>query len=111
MAQPPISTATFLVRHNERTKFVAGMLDKLARAAAGSGYIAPVVAGSLPGNIHSAITLVMAPVWRLPVAPRLYRAWEAAVTWDILIQWFIIAGVFVAIIAAGALYLTRPPKL
>jgi hypothetical protein len=58
MAQTPFPSAPLVLRHNERTKFVAGMLDKLALAVAGTGYIVPVIAGTLPGNVHSAVTLV-----------------------------------------------------
>ena len=53
MGLPPVPTATLVLRHNERTKFLASMLDKLALAVTGVGYIAPVIAGTLPGNVHS----------------------------------------------------------
>ena len=44
--------------HNERTKFLASMLDKLALAVAAAGYIAPVIAATLPGNVQAAVTLL-----------------------------------------------------
>ena len=58
MAAPPISAATLVLRHNERTKLAAAILDKLAVTVAAAGYIAPIVNGSLPGNIQSAVTLL-----------------------------------------------------
>jgi hypothetical protein len=50
--------AGVLIRHNERTKFAAGVLDKLALAIAGAGYIVPVVKGTLPGEVQSAVTIL-----------------------------------------------------
>jgi len=51
------SAATQVLRHNEQVKFLAAMLDKLALAIVGAGYIAPVIAGTLPGNVQSAVTI------------------------------------------------------
>jgi hypothetical protein len=46
-----------IVRHNERTKLIAGALNKLALATVGAGYLVPVIQNTLPGNIHAAVTL------------------------------------------------------
>jgi hypothetical protein len=50
--------ATMILRHDERTKLVAATVEKLAIAISVGGYIAPVISGSSPGNVQSAVTLL-----------------------------------------------------
>lgn len=57
MSGSAASSATLVLRHNERVKFLAATLDKLALAIAGAGYIAPVIAGTLPGKVQSAVAI------------------------------------------------------
>ena len=58
MSASTVSAATAVLRHNERPKFMTSVLDELALTFAAAGYIAPVINGSLPGNVQSAVTIL-----------------------------------------------------
>jgi hypothetical protein len=50
-------TVANTIRHNERTKLIAAALDKLALATIGAGFLVPLIQNTLPGNVHTAVTL------------------------------------------------------
>jgi len=108
-----------IVRHNERTKLVAGALDKLALAIVGAGYLVPVIPNTLPGNVNAAVTVfwlllgvclwgVALGVWEVDLTMLLHH-WLTRLTRDgrLPLYWFIVlvagAAVILVPLVAGDL--------
>ena len=53
-----VPRATLNLRFNERVKFAASLVDKMSLAVAVTGYIAPIVNGTLQGGGRVGVTLI-----------------------------------------------------